>query len=72
MAKNDVLRLRIQDDLKHDAEDLAASLDISTSQLARMALREMIARHKAAGLQETGSGYTATSPPLQPARKRTA
>jgi len=65
MAKGNregVIRLRVHEDFKRKVEDTAAQMDISASALARLAIREYIARHAPDRLREPPTGYTAPSP----------
>lgn len=71
MAKGNregVIRLRVHEDFKREVEEAASRMDISASALARLAIRDYIARHGPERLRETGTSY-GTPPPQSPDKK---
>ena len=72
MAKGNregIIRLRVHEDFKREVEETAAQMDISASALARLAIREYIARHGPDRLRETGTSYGTSQPQTPPDKK---
>ena len=70
-AKDKLVGVRMSKAMEAKARAIALADGRTLSNYILRLIEQDAARHSLQ-LEETGTGYTATAPPLQPARKRTA